>query len=500
MHRKKVVIIGSGWGGLTSAYILQRNGYDVTVLEQGVQPGGCLQCFTRKGAKFETGMHFIGSADEGQTMHHMMRYLNIHDKIRLDRLDTDGYDTIAFGNERYKIPNGVEPFVEKLSQHFPKETDNLRKYWDIINSIAGASTLKSLTSEERDLSASTEYQLLSMDEVLDGLFKDETLKNVLAGSIPLYSAEQGKTPFSQHAFIMDFYNQSAFRTVGGSDQIATELIKNIQNIGGRVVTKAKAMTIDCDGPVAKGVITEDETYYPADYVISTPHPMRTLEMLRDASAIRPAFRNRIQSLKQTAATFAVYITFKENTVPYMNTNYYGYSGNTPWNCEHYTEENWPKGFLYMHMCHEDKPQYAKSAVVLSYMDMKDVEQWQNTTVEHRGEDYKVFKQRHAEKLLQTLQQHFPGIQQSIQAYYTSTPLTYLDYTGTQDGSMYGIAKDVTLGVAGRVPYRTKIKNLYLAGQNVNSHGILGVLVGTIVTCSEIVPPAVIYQQIKESNE
>ena len=63
--RKRVVIIGSGLGGLSCGTILQKNGFDVTVVEQGTQPGGCLQCF-------ETGMHFIGSALPGQTMHSLM--------------------------------------------------------------------------------------------------------------------------------------------------------------------------------------------------------------------------------------------------------------------------------------------------------------------------------------------------------------------------------------------------------------------------------------------
>ena len=61
-QQKKVIIIGSGLGGLSCGTILAKNGYAVTVLEQGVQVGGCLQCFSRRGAKFETGMHFIGSA------------------------------------------------------------------------------------------------------------------------------------------------------------------------------------------------------------------------------------------------------------------------------------------------------------------------------------------------------------------------------------------------------------------------------------------------------
>ena len=61
--------------------------------------------------------------------------------------------------------------------------------------------------------------------------------------------------------------------------------------------------------------------------------------------------------------------------------------------------------------------------------------------------------------------------------------------------MYGVAKDIHAGAEGRVPYRTKIPNLFLAGQNVNSHGMLGVMVGTIVTCNELVPADRIYSQI-----
>ena len=68
MSKQRVVIIGSGMGGLSSGVILAKNGFDVTVLEQGAQFGGCLQCFSRRGVRFETGMHFIGSASQGQTL------------------------------------------------------------------------------------------------------------------------------------------------------------------------------------------------------------------------------------------------------------------------------------------------------------------------------------------------------------------------------------------------------------------------------------------------
>lgn len=495
---KRVVIIGSGLGGLSCGVVLAKNGYEVTVLEKGAQIGGCLQCFTRHGAKFETGMHFIGSAAKGQTLSRLMDYLEISKDVELSQLDTTGYDVVSLGGSQYRFANGREGFIRQMTEYFPHQRKNLEVYYDLVEQVANASSLHSLKYAESDTVVNTKYQMLSINDVIDEIITDPLLAKVLVGNLPLYAAELDKTPFSTHAFIVDFYNQSAYRIKGGSDAIAVSMARTIQKYGGKVLTRKGVNRILCNDTHAIGVEVGLAEFYPADYIISDTHPIRTLEMI-DSKLIRPAFRNRIQSIPQTVGGFSVYLEFKEETLPYMNYNFYGYNSDSPWGCEQYDDESWPKGYLYMHFCHDDS-KFAKTGVILSYMQMKEVEQWEGTTVGNRGETYEQFKTAKAEQLLSSLELQFPNIRSCIKRYYTSTPLTYRDYTGTEGGSMYGVAKDVNMGVACRVPHKLRIPNVFQTGQNINSHGMLGVLVGAIVTCSEFLKAQTIFQQIVDTKQ
>lgn len=494
----KCIVIGSGLGGLSTGIVLAREGYEVTILEQEQQIGGCLQCFVRRGVKFETGMHFIGSAKIKQTLHRLFQFLEIEDQIHLSELDTTGYDVINLQREEFRIPNGREAMIDSLGKSFPAQKENLAKYMDCVERVANASSLHTLDPTKANTSISTEYQLRSINEVIDSLITDDTLRNILIGNLPLYAGQKFKTPFSTHAFIMDFYNQSSFRVVGGSDTVGIALQRVLNKYGGKIITHAKVVEILDNGHQVAGVRLEDGTEYFADIVISAIHPVQTLAMTQ-SPFIRKAFRTRIQTLPNTIGIFAVYLDFEDNVVPYMNHNYYGYPRYSPWESEHYTLEDWPRGYLYMHFCHEPNPQYARSGVILSYMRFEEMQPWLNTQVGKRGSDYENFKRERAERLISCVERDKPGLRKAIRYYYTSTPLTYFNYTGTPEGSAYGIARDITLGVSCHIPQRTKLPGLYLTGQNINSHGILGVLVGTIVTCSDLLGTEYLYKKIKEAE-
>ena len=62
---KHFLIIGAGLGGLFCGKLLNRSRMDVTILEQGMQPGGALQTFVRDGIRFDTGFHSVGGMEPG---------------------------------------------------------------------------------------------------------------------------------------------------------------------------------------------------------------------------------------------------------------------------------------------------------------------------------------------------------------------------------------------------------------------------------------------------
>src|SRR5690606_21254938 len=117
------------------------------------------------------------------------------------------------------------------------------------------------------------------------------------------------------------------------------------------------------------------------------------------------------------------------------------------------------------------PGYAESVAILTDMDTATTKQWQQThnrsaEPSERCEEYENFKQERAADMLDLVGQRYPEIGNNIRSFIVATPLTFRDYMGTADGSMYGIMTDVGFPEASRIPVKTKIPNLFFTGQNV----------------------------------
>src|SRR5688500_1341811 len=61
----KCIVIGAGVAGLTTAALLAKAGFQVTVLEAHVDPGGSAATFFHRGYRFDAGATLVGGFQPG---------------------------------------------------------------------------------------------------------------------------------------------------------------------------------------------------------------------------------------------------------------------------------------------------------------------------------------------------------------------------------------------------------------------------------------------------
>jgi len=485
-----VVIIGSGLGGLVASIILAKEGYSVCVLEKNNQFGGNLQTFVRDKTIFDTGIHYIGGLDEGQNLYRYFKYIGIMNDLNLKKMNVDAYDVISFEDDDNEYPHaqGYENFVKQLLEYFPEEEEALNEYCREMQELCNSFPLYNL-----NFGGGYNEELLSKNTnaFLENLTENKKLRAVLAGSNFLYAGIEDKTPLYVHALSVNSYIQSSWRCVNGGSQITKQLIKQLKKYGGEVY-KYKEVTgfgFENDKLVSAKINQDEEVF--GKIFISNIEPKTTLKMIGQEKFRKPFF-NRIQSLESVPSAFSIYIVFKPESFKYFNHNYYHFKKSTEvWKANDYNEETWPKAFMVSMNVGKNTDVWAESLTAITYMNFEDVEQWQdteNTTAKEkdRGEAYQKFKEEKIEKFLKAIEIKFPGIRETIKSVHASTPLSYRDYIGGSRGNLYGYVKDSNNPMKTFITPRTKVENLFLTGQSINMHGVLGVTIGAVVTCSEIV--------------
>lgn len=486
-----VVIIGSGLGGLSCAAILSREGMKVCVLEKNRQFGGSLQIFSRDKVIFDTGVHYIGGMNPGQNLYQYFNYFGLSKNLRLHKLDEDGFDHISFRNDPvvYKHAQGYDRFMDTLCSYFPEERNAIIAYCRRIQEICDAFPMYRIQEGKKDL-FNADFLTIDTSAYLNSITSNQKLRNVLAGSNPLYAGEADKTPLYVHALVVNSYIESAYRCVDGSGQISKLLVEQIKANGGEVFNYAQGVKFHFKQDKIDSIELQDGRRIEGRNFISGIDIHKTLDMI-EPGFIRAAYRNRIYSLENSTSVFILYLVLEKGSLPYFNHNLYHYHDDNVWSSINYKKESWPESFSVFPQYSSKNPSDCDSIIVMAYMHYIEVEQWKDTVNiipnhrQDRGASYEDFKEDRSQKLIKALEQRMPGIKSKIVSYYSSTPLTYRDYIGTRDGTLYGIKKDYRDPLKTFITPRTKISNLLLTGQNLNLHGVLGVTVSSVVTCSEL---------------
>ena len=277
-----VIVIGSGLGGLTSAAVLSKAGYNVVVLEQHDVIGGATHTFEDGGFEFDVGIHYLGGEMDTWLSPVRRLFAAVSDgKLEWTACDAN-FDVCHNASSGESIPfcgksadnEARIASAKSFKDHKPGAvTAALRAYRraETLAHLAGAVMVafKALPPAALRLAWPLlaplwrRYGCATVAEVCEACGMTGPLAS-LSGVVSYlygdYGVHPSRAPMFLHAFVTTHYNGGAFFPTGGSASIAKTLVAAIVRRGGACFVRAPVTEITVDeasgravGVVARGV-------------------------------------------------------------------------------------------------------------------------------------------------------------------------------------------------------------------------------------------------------
>jgi all-trans-retinol 13,14-reductase len=501
-----VIVIGSGIGGLCSAALLSQMGKKVLVLEQHYTAGGFTHAYEREGYEWDVGVHYIGDMGRKSQGRGLFDYIS-GGQLKWAEMDPV-YDRIILGDEHFDFVAGKENFKNSLKLQFPDDTVAIDQYVDLVMTttkyMAAVSQTKAMPrplAKLMSLSSKNkfpDYALDSSYNVLKGLTDNEKLIAVLCGQWGDHGCPPKESVFLMHALIAGHYFNGGFYPVGGASKIAETIIPQIQVSGGDVLTYADVQEILIVDDRAVGVEMVDGHCLYADYIISNAGVVNTFtKLLPAAISDKFGYRDRVQSLATSMSHGGMYIglrgTADELQLP--KTNLWIYLD------QHHDENvaalrkdpSAPLPLVYVSFPSAKDPDFQRRhpgrstiEIVIGPCDFEQYRQWAYKTWGKRGDDYEALKADLSERMLAALYKQLPHLQGKIDYSEISTPLSTNHFCRYKQGEAYGLAHTKARFEQEWLTPKTRVKGLYLTGQDLISCGVVGALMAGMVTAMSVV--------------
>jgi C-3',4' desaturase CrtD len=332
---RRIVIIGAGIGGLTSAALLARCGFDVTVLEAQVYAGGCAGTYFHQGYRFDAGATLSAGFYPGGPMEEVAQAagidswpvgtLDLNSPVMLVHLP-DGCQVSRWGDER-RMDEYVQNFGEAGGQFFAWQERTAEVMWQLAMLLPAWPAQS--TADLGGLTLSGLHWLANDGHPgrLPGLIADafrpvaahlngapERLRWFVDGQL-LISAQA----VSRHAnalygaAALDLPRRGVYHLIGGMGALAERLVRAVRENGGKVLFRKEATRIVLEKGLPVAVETKQGESFPADQVIANIPPWNIARLLGDDA---PARLRRLPGHPQPGwGAFMVYAGIDENVLP-----------------------------------------------------------------------------------------------------------------------------------------------------------------------------------------
>ena len=271
---KKVVVIGSGFAGLSAASNLAQKGYEVTLLEKNGVPGGRARKYEADGFMFDMGPSWYWMPDvfEQYFARFGKKPSDYYELVRLD----PSYSIFFGKGDAMEVPARLEDLYAMFERYEPGSSKNLKKFlaeaqykYEVGMSEfvhkPGHSIME--FADLRVLSSLFRLQMFtSMSKHVRKLFKNEQLIELLEFPVLFLGATPENTPA---LYSLMNYADMALGTwypLGGMHKIIEGMVSLAEELGVKIVLNQEVKQIFVVNGQAAKVITQDAEYA-ADVVV-----------------------------------------------------------------------------------------------------------------------------------------------------------------------------------------------------------------------------------------
>ena len=478
---EKILIIGSGIGGLSTAIILAKLGYDVTVIEKNRQPGGMLRSFVRHGVHCNVGVHYLGALAEGQVLKRCFDYLGITEQLPLIRMGVDGPVDRYFFNDShldidsFDLVDGFDAYAENLHAAFPTQKHQIQSLMEMLQrSARHLDRLDFLFSDQPSTFWIDHTDALGA--IFDALDCSPGLRAVFGMPSVFIGVPPAVCPQFFHAMTLASYLFSAWRLAPGGTQLADVCAQRLAALGGKLRTGQAVEHIRTSNGRVTGVTLASGEHLGATTVVGAIHP-KTVMGLIAPEHLKASYRRRIQNLVDTASMVGIHALVPADAHPAMAHNLFSID----------TEPDGAiRDLIYLQLRSSGKPQWNLLTLLTSGHESL-WQTWLHTRSGRRGPDYLAAKTSFARRIIADIEKRTGPFGQ-LRIIDVYTPLTFRDWVASPHGSAYGVMRSTDQLMSAALLNRTSLKGLYLAGQSVMAPGVLGTILGSLTTVQFIVGP------------
>ncbi len=449
-----IVVIGSGLGGLTSGAFLAKAGHDVTVLEQHYQIGGYAHNFKRKKFVFESGIHTVPFSDDG-VLRGLLEQLGVSHKV--ETVEFPEMFRVKSPDGEFIMPSRGEEAKAYLYETFPHEKTGLDQFFKDLDKL-NEKMLTLFTPDkngyrDEDMEFMVTFHNRSYEDYLKNLFNDEKLYNLFSSQWPYVGTtpDKGGNLFLQMLYVTHFFNGS-FTVKGGYAKVAEALASVITDAGGQILKRSEVVELKTEGKVVLGAVTAKGDYYPCDMLISNISPDIVHSRLLPEESRSKRWQRRISNLNPSISSVIVYLGMKESFREKMK------GPVVFW----YRESDQRK--VYSRIMNKETFNGDHLLFLNTVADIKAPVLILMSFVRHDASDnWKEQKMVDAEKMVDLMEEIYPGMKDEIELMEVGSPDTFSRYTSNRNGAIYGFENTKEMFGEAKTPARTHIKNMFQAG-------------------------------------